>query len=83
MEAISVPRPPRFVPTMSSGYLSVKPDRSSAAGTLLMIWLERTATMRSCPVRSKQRAEMLDASHIADKDKKADKGAKEAVVNLF
>ena len=41
MEAISVPSPPRLVPTMSDEYSSVKPERSSAAGTLLMIWLER------------------------------------------
>ena len=37
MDAISVPRPPRFVPIISALILSEKPDSSSAAGTLLII----------------------------------------------
>lgn len=37
MDAIKVPRPPKFVPMISPEKSSVNPDSSSAAGTLLMI----------------------------------------------
>ena len=36
IEAISVPSPPRFVPTIRSSYCSVNPDNKRAAGTLLI-----------------------------------------------
>ena len=39
IDAINVPKPPRFVPTISPAILSVNPDKSNAAGTLLMTWL--------------------------------------------
>ena len=37
MDAIRVPRPPILVPTIKARQLSVKPDKRSAAGTLLII----------------------------------------------
>ena len=37
MEAIRVPRPPMFVPIISAFSLLVKPERSIAHGTLLII----------------------------------------------
>ena len=43
MLAMSVPRPPKLVPTTSASPLSVKADRSIAAGTLLMICEAATA----------------------------------------
>ena len=49
MEAMSVPRPPMLVPTSRSSHASVKPESSSAAGTLLMIWLMPTDARRTCP----------------------------------
>ena len=49
MDAIRVPSPPRLVPTIRSVYLSVNPDSSTAAGTLLMTWLARTEVIISCP----------------------------------
>ena len=35
IDAINVPKPPILVPTINAGKLSVKFDKSSAAGTLL------------------------------------------------
>ena len=35
IDAINVPKPPMLVPTINAGKLSVKFDKSSAAGTLL------------------------------------------------
>ena len=40
-EAMRVPRPPTFVPTSRPFQSSVKVERSTAAGTLLMTWLAR------------------------------------------
>ena len=45
-EAMGVPRPPMSTPISSSRQLSVKPESSTAAGTLLMIWLVRTEVAR-------------------------------------
>ena len=39
IEAMSVPSPPMFVPTISARTLSVKAESSIAQGTLLIIWL--------------------------------------------
>ena len=50
MEAISVPRPPRLVPMISSRYCLVKPDSKRAAGTLLITWLAPMETSTSLPV---------------------------------
>ena len=36
MDAINVPRPPRFVPIISARKLSVNPESRMAAGTLLV-----------------------------------------------
>ena len=55
MEAISVPRPPRFVPTMSEVHSFVKPESKSAAGTLLMTWLLKTATSVTRPSKMLER----------------------------
>ena len=55
MEAINVPRPPRFVPTISAVHLSVNPDKRRAAGTLLIIWLLKIATSISFPSRMEER----------------------------
>ena len=49
MEAIRVPRPPTFTPTISSRRSLLYPDRSMAAGTLLMTWLTSTPMSRSRP----------------------------------
>ena len=49
MEAISVPSPPRSTPMMSSLRSLLYPDRSMAAGTLLMTWLRTTPSSRSRP----------------------------------
>ena len=49
MEAISVPSPPRFVPTIRALILPVNPDNNIAAGTLLITWLAATAHCTSCP----------------------------------
>lgn len=38
-DAIGVPRPPMLTPTSNGFQVSVKVDSSTAAGTLLMIWL--------------------------------------------
>ena len=51
MEAISVPRPPKLAPTIRLSHRSVKPDSSSAAGTLLITWLAATAVSASRPRR--------------------------------
>ncbi len=51
MDAIRVPRPPRFVPMISAAVSSVNPDRSRAAGTLLVTCEARTATSTSRPAR--------------------------------
>lgn len=55
MEAISVPSPPRLVPIMRAAHLFVNPDKSSAAGTLLITWLLRIATSISFPSRMEVR----------------------------
>ena len=49
MEAMRVPRPPIFTPKSNSFQWSVKPERSTAAGTLLMIWEQRKETIISRP----------------------------------
>ena len=49
MEAMRVPRPPRFTPVSSAAKSSVKPDSRSAAGTLLMTWLTATPAISSLP----------------------------------
>ena len=49
MEAIRVPSPPRLVPTIRASHSEVKPERSKAAGTLLMTWLAHTAVTSSWP----------------------------------
>ena len=36
MDAINVPRPPKFVPIINFSYCSVKPESNKAAGTLLI-----------------------------------------------
>ena len=51
MDAISVPGPPRLTPMISADRFSVNPD-SSAAGTLLITWLEATPARTSCPEMS-------------------------------
>ena len=49
IEAISVPKPPRFTPIRSAFALSVKAESNIAAGTLESIWLESTPTATSLP----------------------------------
>lgn len=49
IDAMSVPSPPMFVPIISSRILSVKPDNSRAAGTLLTTWLVTTDVTHSLP----------------------------------
>ena len=48
MDAISVPKPPRLVPMISSRHWSQKPDSSSVVGTLEMNWLDTTDTSSGC-----------------------------------
>ena len=50
MEAMSVPSPPRFTPMISGLKLSVNPESRSAAGTLLISWLDRMPTIHSFPL---------------------------------
>ena len=50
--ATGVPRPPTSTPSSSSPALSVKPERSRAAGTLLMTWLASRAAQYSRPASS-------------------------------
>ena len=52
MDAMSVPRPPRFVPTMSAAKFDVKPESRMAAGTFDSTWLAMTATASSWPSMS-------------------------------
>ena len=47
IDAIRVPRPPRFTPIRSAEAFFVKPERSIAAGTFEKIWLERTPEITS------------------------------------
>ena len=55
MEAMRVPRPPRFTPMSRGRASSVKPERSRAAGTLLITWLARTETSSTWPDRAEVR----------------------------
>ena len=41
-------------PMMSAGHWSVKPESSSAAGTLLVTWLASTAASSTRPVRAEE-----------------------------
>ena len=61
MEAISVPRPPRFVPITRETASSVKPESSSAAGTFESTWLAAMLTGTSRPA-STPRRKSLNAS---------------------
>ena len=51
IEAISVPRPPRFVPMIRERIFSVNPESRIAAGTLLVTCEASTETHTSWPVR--------------------------------
>ena len=47
-----MPRPPMSVPSTRAFPLSVNPDSSTAAGTLLITWLARRAVRNSRPSRN-------------------------------
>ena len=49
IEAIRVPKPPRFTPMSRLFILSVKPERRMAAGTFEKIWLAAIPTATSFP----------------------------------
>lgn len=49
---MGVPRPPMSVPRSSALQSSVKPDRRTAAGTLLMTWLASAEVMSGREARS-------------------------------
>ena len=49
IDAINVPSPPIFVPTINAEILSVKPASKIAAGTLLITWLAIIAVIVSLP----------------------------------
>ena len=50
IDAIRVPRPPRFTPMSRLFILSVNPERSMAAGTFEKIWLAAIPTATSLPL---------------------------------
>ena len=47
-EAMGVPRPPRFVPVSRTRQFCEKPERRTAAGTLLTTWLANTQVGSAC-----------------------------------
>ena len=49
IDAISVPIPPRFVPMIRCRQSLQKPDSRIVVGTLLMTWLDATATSSGWP----------------------------------
>ena len=55
MDAISVPRPPKLQPMIRLCHCDVNPERSRAAGTLLMIWLVITETIYTRPFKTEKR----------------------------
>ena len=54
IEAMSVPMPPKLVPMIRSRHWSQKPESRIVVGTLLMTWLEPTATSSGWPPTSER-----------------------------
>ena len=73
--AMGVPRPPISTPSTSSRPASVKPERSRAAGTLLITWLARRETPYSRPRISLLKASLTPGirARFPEKRKKAAK----------
>ena len=51
---MSVPMPPKLVPMIKSRHWSQKPESRIVVGTLLMTWLEPTATSSGWPPTSER-----------------------------
>ena len=52
--AMSVPMPPKLVPMIRSRHWSQKPESRIVVGTLLMTWLDATATSSGWPPTSER-----------------------------
>ena len=84
-DATSVPSPPMLVPSNIPLASVVKLESSTAAGTLLMIWLGQHRPQHGVLLqRAFQKAlDRPDLPDVARKDKEADKGGQQPVVDLL
>ena len=81
---MGVPRPPRFVPVSRTRQFCEKPERRTAAGTLLTTWLANTQVGSAClSIKSgKKRVHPDDLSHVARENKEKYKCEQQAVIHF-